>query len=265
MKKIAVLVVLSVILASCATVPEKHSQINSVRSKKIAVLNYEMARNIVLHKDYANLSQAFIYLNKAISLSPNDAKLYYMKALAYQLRHNDNETFSYLKKSIEKNKKFYDAYNALGIYYFKKHQYKKAEELFGKIIDDPTYPNTDIAFFNRAQVYEKEDQTDKAITDAASALMFSNYSNKVYWQYLINLNIRQKHYINALKNLYDMEKHTSKSDYTHYAKALCYTNLSMYDKAKDELKQISGESAEYSAAKEKLLEEISRHDSNTNN
>ena len=265
MKKIAVFVILSVILASCATTPNKYSQSSSAMSKKVVTLNYEMARNIILHKDYTNLSQAFIYLNKAISISPNDAKLYYMKALAYQLRHNDNEMFNYLKKCIEKDKNFYDCINALGIYYFEKHQYKKAEELFGKIIDNPTYPHTDIAFFNRAQVYEKENEMGKAVSDAESALMFSNYSNKVYWQYLINLNIKQKHYTNALNNLNSMEKYTGKSDYTHYTKALCYTNLSMYDRAKDELKQVSKDNTEYAVAKEKLLKRISRHDSNTNN
>lgn len=265
MKKIAVLVMLSVILVSCTTMPNKYSQNNNTISKKIAALNYEMARNIILHKDYTNLSQAFNYLNKAISLSPNDAKLYYMKALAYQLRHNDNETFNYLKKCIAQDQKFYDCTNALGIYYFKQHQYKKAEESFGKIIDDPTYSHTDIAFFNRAKVYEKKNEINKATSDAESALMFSNYSNKVYWQYLINLNIKQKHYINALKNLFSMEKYAGKSDYTHYAKALIYTNLSMYDKAKDELKQISKDNTEYGLAKEKLLKRIARHDSNANN
>jgi len=254
-------VVLSLSLFSCATT----SSVQQTKQKreKIAILKYEMARNIVLHKDYARLPDAFKYLNQAIAVFPNDPKMYYMMALAYQMRNDKKNYVIYLNKAIEKDKKFFDAYNALGIYDFEEGFYSRALDMFTRLIKNPLYMHPDVAFFNRSRVYLKLGKLKAAQNDIESALMFSNYKNRVYWKNLISLEFMQKHYLQALTSLYKMEQYVGPSYYTYYMKALCYVKLSMFDKAKEQLDKIKNDDATYYALKLKLLKEI--NDNNSNN
>ena len=249
-------------LFSCTTAQYGNTQTASIKNKKIAVLKYEMARNIVLHKDYTNLANAFRYLNEAEKVLPNDPKIYYIKALAYQLRGNKKEYVIFLNKAIAKDKSFFDAYNALGIYDYEEGFYNRAIDMFTRLIKNPLYSHPDIAFFNRSRVYIKLREYAKAENDIESALMFSNYKSRIYWKSLIALRIRQKHYLQALTSLYQMENNTGSSYYTFYMKALCYERLSMYGKAKEELNKIKNDDPEYSVLKMKLLQKINADNSN---
>ncbi len=263
MKKIIYLfiVVLSLALSSCATT--RNAQQSQQKQEKIAILKYEMARNIILHKDYSRLPDAFRYLNQAIKVFPNDPKMYYMMALAYQMRNDKKEYVIYLNKAIEKDKKFFDAYNALGIYDFEEGFYSRALDMFTRLIKNPLYMHPDVAFFNRSRVYLKLGKLKAAQNDIESALMFSNYKNTVYWRSLISVELMQKHYLRALTSLYKMEQYIGPSYYIDYMKALCYVKLSMFDKAREQLDKIKNDDATYYTLKLKLLKEI--NDSNPNN
>ncbi len=264
MKKFTSLFIVIVMLSlfSCAT-SYNNNYLSTQQKRQIAIIKYEMARNIILHKDYTKLPDAFKYLQQAISVFPNDPKMYYMMALAYQLRNDKKQYVIYLNKAIEKDKKFFDAYNALGIYDFEEGFYLRALALFTKLIQNPLYMHPDIAFFNRSRVYLKLGKLRKAQNDIESALIFSNYKNRIYWKNLISIEIMQKHYLPALTSLYRMEQYLGPSYYIDYMKALCYTKLSMFSKAISELHKIKNDDARYYALKLELLKKI--NDSNSNN
>ncbi len=257
MKKITYLLMI-VFLYSCASTQQRYPSkiVPSEKNKKLAYLEYEMARNIILHKDYVRLPEAFKHLKNARVMLENDPKIYYMIALAYRMRNDKEKYVAYLNEAIKKDKNFFDAYNALGIYYYEKKEYKKALETFSKLIINPLYPHGDVAFFNRSRVYIKLKKLDKAENDVKSALMFSGNRNKTYWQNLIALEIEQKKYKQALSNVEKMALIDGDSDYTHYTKALCYAKLSMPEKAKKELKHIRDDNPEYYVLKKELLQSI---------
>ncbi len=265
MKKITYLFIAALVLSlySCATMPANNNQLSMQKKQKIALLKYEMARNIILHKDYTRLPDAFRYLNQAVEVFPNDPKMYYMIALAYQMRGNKKKYVIYLNKAIEKNSKFFDAYNALGIYYFEEGFYSRAIDMFTKLIKNPLYMHPDIAFFNRSRVYLKLGKLRMAQNDVESALMFSNYKNTVYWKSLIALEMMRKQYTSALTSLYKMEQYIGPSYYIDYTRALCYVKLSMFDKARESLDKIKNDNARYYELKMELLQKID--DSNPNN
>ncbi|WP_025270601.1 tetratricopeptide repeat protein [Hippea sp. KM1] len=231
---------------------------------KLALIEYEMARNIILHKDYKNLAQAFAYLNKAKEVLKKDPRVYYMLAIAYKMRGNLKKYEEYLLKSIKINPNFFDAYNGLGIYYYEKGDYKKAIETFTKLINNPLYPGADVAFFNRSRVYLKLNNIKAAEDDLKSAIIFSNYSNRMYYQSLISLQMANKEYIKALESLLDMENHLGESCYTIITKATCFIRLHNYDEAMMELEKIKDASSPCALKKIKLLEEI-KNDNNTDN
>ena len=262
MKKIFFVIATILLLSSCANMNSNVSH-NNQKSQKIATLKYEMARNIIAHKDFVKLADAFSYLNDAIKINPNDPRFYYTMALAYKLRNNDKQYVIYLNKAIEKDKNYFDAFNALGIYYYSKKFYTRAIDMFTKLTNNPLYHNADVAFFNRSRVYLTQNKIEEAENDLESALMFSNYKNKIYWQNLISLQISQKEYYIALKNLFQMERTLRPSCYTHYYKALCYEKLSLFDQAKDELKKISNDNLDYLVLKRRLLKEIEKEQMQT--
>ena len=256
-----VAVVVFLVISGC--VPVQHNTISKSKKIKIALINYEMARNIIVHKDYKNLANAFKYLEKAQKTLKNDPRIYYLYAIAYQLRGNLKMYEFYLKKTIAADKNFFDAYNALGIYYFSLGEYQKAIELFTRLIKNPLYPNADIAFYNRALVWLKLGKTKRALEDLRNAVIFSSYTNPTYFKALINLEIENKMYILALKDLETMEEHLGQSCFTKLKKALCYIKLKQFNQAVDELNKIKNTAPNCLEEKNKLLEEI-KNDNNTN-
>ncbi len=262
------LVVISLFLAGCVTGGVSYNAKPALpkdKQIKIALLKYEMARNIILHKDYAHLAEAFGYLDEAQKVLKNDPRIYYIKALAYQMRGNRKLYAEYLRKAIEADKNFFDAYNALGVYYFEKGNYKKALALFTKLINNPLYAHTDIAFYNRSRVYLKLSELARAEDDLESALAFSSYGSKVYWKALIFVEMMRKEYLKALENLYKMEDYTGPSYYIDYTRALCYYKLDMPDKALEQLNRIKDDDPKYAVLKAQLLRKIERSIHNDNN
>ncbi len=256
------LIAISVLmLSACATTNQNLTQ---DKRTKIALIKYEMARNIIVHKDYKNLANAFKYLEEAKKTLKNDPRIYYLYAIAYQLRGNLKEYEFYLKKTISIDKNFFDAYNALGIYYASINQYKKALDMFTRLIKNPLYPNADTAFYNRALVYLKLNKVSLALDDLKNAIIFSNFTNPLYFKALINLEIKNKMYLRALEDLSSMEEHIGPSCYTRLNKAYCYIKIDEPNQAIYELNKIKHASDACLSKKNKLLKEI-KNDNNTDN
>ncbi len=251
------------ILFSCATTPQ-NKRVNNDKATKIALIKYEMARNIILHKDYKNLAEAFKYLEDAKKVLRDDPKVYYMLAIAYQMRKNMKKYEEYLKKTIQVDPNFSDAYNALGIYYYQKKQYDKAIKMFTKLIENPLYSAADVAFYNRALVYLSLGKIDDAEEDLRDAIIFSGYSNSLYIKTLINVQIANKEYLKALKSIAEIESHTGKSCFTQTKMAFCLFKLNKKQQALELLNQIKDNSEKCIKQKNALLKEI-ENDNNTDN
>jgi len=262
LSKILIVIMVGFLLAGC--VAPQRGTISKAKRIKIALIKYEMARNIIIHKDYRNLANAFKYLEEARKTLRNDPRVYYLLAIAYQLRGNTKEYEFYLKKTISIDKNFFDAYNALGIYYFGLRKYNKAIDMFTKLIKNPLYPSADVAFYNRALVYMSLGKTKYAIDDLRNAIVFSNYSNPVYYKALINLEIKNKMYLRALKDLTNMEDRLGESCFIELKKALCYIRIKEFNQALWELSRIKQTAGNCYDDKNRLLKEI-ENDNNTNN
>ncbi|AHF97971.1 MULTISPECIES: tetratricopeptide repeat protein [Desulfurella] len=256
MRKIAIVLILlvSFSIVSCQTMPSSTQSDGS----KVAQIYYEMAKNIIVNKDYSKLSEAFVYLNKAKDIEPSNPNIYFIYALAYRLKKDDNTAKQYLEKTINLDKNYYDAYNELGVIYYEEGNYSKAKELFDKLIDTLTYPNIDVAYYNRAILYLTLKENHKAINDLESAIMYSDYKNPLYWQKLIEVYLNENNYQKVLIVAQEMESHLGPSDYIHYIKALCYYHLGLFDQAKDSLSKINNQDNYFSIEKDLLLKKMQR-------
>ncbi|MGB9744107.1 MAG: tetratricopeptide repeat protein [Desulfurella sp.] len=256
MRKIAIVLILlvSFSIVSCQTMPSSTQSDGS----KVAQIYYEMAKNIIVNKDYSKLSEAFVYLNKAKDIEPSNPNIYFIYALAYRLKKDDNTAKQYLEKTINLDKNYYDAYNELGVIYYEEGNYSKAKELFDKLIDTLTYPNIDVAYYNRAILYLTLKENHKAVNDLESAIMYSDYKNPLYWQKLIEVYLNENNYQKVLIVAQEMESHLGPSDYIHYIKALCYYHLGLFDQAKDSLSKINNQDNYFSIEKDLLLKKMQR-------
>ncbi len=232
-------------ISSCATT-------NSVQNKKESIIYYEMGRNIVYHKDMEALPQAFTYLEHAKKLDPSNPQIYYMTGMAYRLRGEKEKAKNYFLQAIERDKKFGDAYNALGIIYAEENEFKKAIQCFTILINEPTYPNPDLAYYNRANVYIKCRDLEKAKKDIEDAIAYSGEKNKDYLWSLSFLYIEEKNYWKALITMNKIIKKFGMSDDIKYYKGWCYIQLSLKEKAKDILSSIDKNSPFYKRAYELL-------------
>ncbi|WP_022670890.1 tetratricopeptide repeat protein [Hippea alviniae] len=260
--KLILILIAAIILSSCASTPKR--ELTKDKAVQIALIKYEMARNIILHKDYKNLAEAFGYLEDAKKILKNDPKVYYMLAIAYQMRKNMRKYEEYLKKTIKIDPNFFDAYNALGIYYYQVKKYNKAIEMFTKLIENPLYSGADVAFYNRALVYLSLGKIKQAEEDLQDAVIFSGYSNPLYIKTLINVQIANKEYLKALKTISDMENNMGRSCFTQIKRAFCLFKLNEKQQALSVLNDIKGSSDKCIEQKNALLKEI-ENDINANN
>lgn len=249
----ALILLVSFAIVSCSTM---QSETNQSPSDKVAQIYYEMAKNIIVNKDYSKLPEAFTYLDKAKSIEATNPNIYFVYALAYRLKKDDNTAKQYLEKTIDLDKKYYDAYNELGVIYFDEGNYTKAKELFDKLIDTLTYTNIDVAYYNRAVLYLALKENQKAVNDLESAIIYSDYKNPLYWQKLIEVYFREKDYQKALLTTQNMESHLGPSDYIHYTKALCFYHLGLFEQAKDSLSKINSADNYFSIEKDLLLKKM---------
>ena len=255
MKKFGIILILllSFSIVSCQSMQSGVSQSNT---SKTAQIYYEMAKNIIINKDYSRLPEAFSYLDKAKKIEPSNPNIYFIYALAYRLKKDDNTSKQYLEKTINLDKNYYDAYNELGVIYYDEGKYSEAKELFDKLINTLTYSNIDVAYYNRAILYIKLNEIPKAINDLQSAILYSDYKNPLYWHKLIEVYFYEKDYQKALLVIQDMESHLGPSDYIHYTKALCYYYLGLFDQAKDSLSKIANTDNYYTIEKDLLLKKM---------
>ncbi len=254
MKKIVFLLTLAMFfISSCATVQTNNSE-NS--PNKMAQIYCDMAKNIVVNKDYSKLPEAFSYLEKAKELEPSNPNIYFVYALAYKLKKDNNEAMKYLEKTISLDKDYYDAYNELGVIYYDEGKYSQAKDIFDKLINTLTYHNIDVAYYNRAILFLTLKETQKAINDLESAIMYSDYKNALYWQKLIEVYFSEKNYQKALIAVQSMENYLGPSDYIHYIKALCYYHLGLFEQAKDSLSKISNNDNYFAIEKDLLLKKM---------
>ena len=175
----------------------------------VILLSYKtISRNAVWKSNYTLFSND-------VKLSPHSTRTqYYLGNLLMKpeiLNGKDslsidsilNTGIGYLKKSVEIYPKFCDAYNQLGVAYYKKKDFKSAFDYYTQCINcNPTNPS---AHSNLGTIYFETKQFDSAIKSFAKAIEL----DKNYAEALLNLGSTYgmlQQYDNALTYLHQAVK-----------------------------------------------------------
>ncbi|HOJ51799.1 MAG TPA: tetratricopeptide repeat protein [Syntrophales bacterium] len=150
---LAVVLILSLALSSCATDRGK------VRAQAEASLNVGIAS--IQAGDFATALKELLNAQK---LSPDDPRVSYYLALAYQGKGYPEKAIEECKGAIEKKPDYSEAYNLLGTLYLNVGDFQRAISAFRKALDNVTYETPAVALYNLGQAYHRLKEYDQALT-----------------------------------------------------------------------------------------------------
>jgi len=142
---------------------------------------------IIVSNSLMTYSRNVIWLNEfslwddVISKSPDKARPYSYRGVQYIEQHKYQEAIRDLKKAIELNPRWVDAYSNLGYLSSKLNDYDQGIVYLNKAIElDSNYAS---AYNNRAEIYTLEKKYDEALIDYNKAIKIkpnyhSAYSNR---------------------------------------------------------------------------------------
>jgi Tfp pilus assembly protein PilF len=155
-----------VAISACATTTQKEDE----QQEKLAKLHYQIGID-ALNK--GRLPKAFDELMQSNSMRPKQAEVLDALAYAWLLRGNLKKSESHYRKSL-RIKAQASTQNNYANLLNKMKRYTEAEIMAQKALEDPRYPNQDLAFINLGDALLGQDKFDEAIRSYAQAQLFNS-------------------------------------------------------------------------------------------
>jgi Tfp pilus assembly protein PilF len=154
-----------VAISACATTTQK----DDAQQEKLARLHYQIGID-ALNKGM--LPKAFDELMRSNSIRPNQPEVLDALAYAWLLRDNLKESESHYRKSL-RIKALASTQNNYANLLNRMKRYGEAEGMARKALEDPRYPNQDLAFINLGDALLGQDKFDEAIRSYGQAQLFN--------------------------------------------------------------------------------------------
>ncbi len=183
----------SLALSACATTTQKEDE----QQEKLARLHYQIGVD-ALQKGL--LPKAFDELMTSDNMRPNQADVLDALAYAWLLRGDMKKSETHYRKSL-RVKAAASTRNNYANLLNKLERFSEAESMARKALDDPRYPNQDLAFINLADALLGQDKFDEAIRSYGQAQLFN--SNSLLVKLKIARAYMQYDRLNEARALYD--------------------------------------------------------------
>ncbi len=126
---------------------------------KEAQFHYKMGLSYLSE---GNLQMAFVELNKAYQISPNDKDVINSLGFVYMQLEEYEKAKELFSKAISIDPQFSEAHNYLGVVYFRTGKMSEAIDSFKTALSNLLYRNPEIAFYNLGMVYYRLAQYEQA-------------------------------------------------------------------------------------------------------
>jgi tetratricopeptide (TPR) repeat protein len=223
--KILLILILSLILACCATQAKKIQ-----KKEKDAQYEYEKA---VLTMNYGLVDEAIKYLNRALSLNPSHYRSYYLLGLAYVKKQNLTEAQAAFQKCLELKPDFSEAHVSLGEIYEQTSDLDKAEDEYKKAY---AVDQSAGAGFHLAMIYYGRVKLDQALEYVQKVIQKDSRSIQAYNLQGVILN-KLGRYPEAAQSFQNVLKIDPNYAVASVNLAIAYINLKNYDKARELLEK----------------------------
>jgi len=158
-------------LTACASNPAKHE----VDKEKLAHIHYQLAID-ALGKE-GMLPKAFDELMQSNALHPNQPEVLDALAYAWLLRGDTDKSEQFYKKALHHGGSAATQNNYANLLN-RLQRFEEAEVMARKSLDDPRYPNQDLAFINLGDALLGQQKFDQAIHAYSQAKMFNPNSGR---------------------------------------------------------------------------------------
>ena len=149
---------LLVLCVSMVHAQEKKEAVNPSPTELDAVKELNKATKLMLKGDY---KEAIVFLRKAIDLNPEFSEAYYNLGIAYERLGKHKDAIETLKKTIELSPDNSNAYYALGYAYYQQKKYKDAIDAFERTVS--LQPSNAFAFQKLGSAYLRVGKKDEAL------------------------------------------------------------------------------------------------------
>ncbi len=163
------LVCLSILLVSCAT-STPHKELGADQQAKLAHLHYQLGID-ALGKE-GMLPKAFDELMESDTIQPKQAHVMDALAYAWLLRGDLKKAEFYYIKALQYGARA-SIYNNYASLLNRLEHHTKAEKNARKALDDPRYPNQDLAFINLGNALLGQKKFPEAIIAFQQAKLFN--------------------------------------------------------------------------------------------
>jgi tetratricopeptide (TPR) repeat protein len=223
--KILLILVLSLILACCATQAKKIQ-----KKENDAQYEYEKA---VLTMNYGLVDEAIKYLNRALSLNPNHHLSYYLLGLAYVKKQSLAEAEAAIQKCLELKPDFSEAHISLGEIYEDTSKLDKAEDEYKKAYAVAQNYSTS---FHLAMLYYGRGKLDQALEYVQKAIQKDSRSIQAYNLQGVILN-KLGRYPESIQSFQSVLKIDPNYAVASVNLAIAYINNKNFDKARELLEK----------------------------
>jgi Tfp pilus assembly protein PilF len=224
-KMILLVLVLSLILACCATQTKKIQ-----KKENDAKYEYEKA---VLSMNYGLVDEAIKYLNSALSLNPKHHLSYYLLGLAYVKKQNLAEAEAAIQKCLELKPDFSEAHISLGKIYEDTGKLDKAEDEYKKAY---AIGQNYSASFHLAVLYYGQGKLEQALEYVQKAIQKDSRSIQAYNLQGVILN-KLGRFPEAIQSFQNGLKIDANYAVASINLAIAYINNKNFDKARELLEK----------------------------
>jgi tetratricopeptide (TPR) repeat protein len=184
-----------------------------------------------------NVNKEVEYLEKAVSMFPNDERLHFSLAVVRQTNQMYDKALPELNTAIQINPQFSPAYNILGYVYKNMGNFPEAENAFKKYIS--LVPNDPNPYDSYAELLLKEGKFDESIENYQKALnidpVFNSSKAGIFAAHLYQGKINDAR--NQVNTFLKTAKTSTDKETAHNMLAISYAYEGQYNKAISELEK----------------------------
>jgi len=173
MIRITVIITASILFSACAN--NSSHPISTDKRERLAHIHYQLGIDAIGKKGM--LPKAFDELMESNSILPNQAHVLDALAYAWLLRDNFKKSESYYLKALQYGASA-SIHNNYANLLNRLKRFPEAERSARKALDDPRYPNQDLAFINLGNALLGQKKFPEAIQTFQQAKLF-NASNSI--------------------------------------------------------------------------------------
>ncbi|MBI3535215.1 MAG: tetratricopeptide repeat protein [Deltaproteobacteria bacterium] len=224
------------ILSSCALLYNAKDKNKPLTQIDRAWLMIEVAKGALHESDATGALQT---LADAEKLAPNLPELYHVRALAYFAKHDLQKAIHEAKQAVFLSPTYSDANNTLGKLYLDLGMYSEAEKPLLLASEDSLYRDAYKAFTNLGILYYRKEEYKKAQTSLQKAVLELPQGACVAHYYLGHIQLYEGNLREAQKE-YDQaaQKFCAGFAEAHLAIGMMYERTREYDKARRKFLEI---------------------------